>query len=637
MIIKEQKKPKVCILAGGFGTRMSHIFSDTPKPLIPVSGTPILEHIINECAKFGLMEILLVLHFGEEKIRQYFGNGEKFGVEITYYTEKVPLGTGGALLSVKGLMASQFLVLYADVYCDVNLSKFMDFHDQSNGSVSILVHPNSHPHDSDLVVLDTNNRVIEISAHPHRDPQSMSNLVNAAMYVVERDILFNFDIKRSKFDIAQHLFPELLKMGAHIVGYQTVEYLKDMGTPDRLLSVESDIENQVCFARSDDVKRKAVFLDRDGTINKTSGYISSPDDLELLDDAATAVGFLNKSPYLAVCITNQPVISRGECSIDGMQKIHSKLDYLLGKGGAYLDKLYFCPHHPDSGFKGEIEHLKVVCDCRKPNPGLFHLAGKELNISLTDSWIIGDRTADIASAKNFGGFSALVLSGDAGQDYKYQSRPNIVALNIYAAVDFILNYSNRFNEFITSFTSQLGSKKYIFIGGCAGSGKSTLASLLKSVLAQQSRVSHIVELDQFLLDDRKENIPFLERYDLTRIKSVLRDFDISSVKQYCDFGFDHVANKIINYGESTVSQGDIVIVEGTIALQIIDLVDAPSTSIFVDANKEGRHKRFLQKYQMRDMSVAEINELWCIREKNEDSVLQQFVEGVDFVFNNKEN
>ena len=151
------------------------------------------------------------------------------------------------------------------------------------------------------------------------------------------------------------------------------------------------------------------------------------------------------------------------------------------------------------------------------------------------------------------------------------------------------------------------------------------------------KVAHIVELDQFLLDDRKENIPFLGRYDLTRIKSVLRDFDISSVKQYCDFGFDHVANKIINYGESSVSQGDIVIVEGTIALQIIDLVDAPSTSIFVDANKEGRHKRFLQKYQMRDMSASEINELWYIREKNEDSVLQQFFEGVDFVFNNKGN
>ena len=637
MIIEEQKNPKVCILAGGFGTRMSHIFPDTPKPLIPVSGTPILEHIINECAKFGLTEILLVLHFGEEKIRQYFGNGEKFGVEITYYTEKVPLGTGGALLSVKGLMAPQFLVLYADVYCDVNLSKFMNFHDQSNGSVSILVHPNSHPYDSDLVVLDTNNRVIEISAHPHRAPQSMSNLVNAAMYVFERDDLFNVDIKRSKFDIAQHLFPELLEMGAHIVGYQTVEYLKDMGTPDRLLSVESDIANEVCFARSDDVKRKAIFIDRDGTINKTYGYISSPDDLELLDDAATAVGLLNKSPYLAVCITNQPVISRGECSFDGMRKIHSKLDYLLGKGGAYLDKLYFCPHHPDSGFKGEIEHLKVVCDCRKPNLGLFHLAEKKLNLSLTDSWIIGDRTADIASAKNFGGFSALVLSGDAGRDYKYQSRPNLVALNIYAAVDFILNYSNRFNEFITNLTSQIGSKKYIFIGGCASSGKSTLASLLKSMLAQQSRVAHIVELDQFLLDDRKENIPFLERYDLTGIKSVLRDFDMSSVKTYCDFGFDHVANKIINYGESTVSQGDIVIVEGTIASQIIDLVDAPSTSIFVDANKEVRNKRFSQKYQMRNMSVSEINELWCIREKNEDSVLKQFVEGVDFVFNNKEN
>jgi len=302
-----------------------------------------------------------------------------------------------------------------------------------------------------------------------------------------------------------------------------------------------------------------------------------------------------------------------------------------------LDKLYFCPHHPDRGFKDEIEYLKVPCDCRKPNPGLFYLAGKELNISLTDSWIIGDRTADIASAENFGGFSALVLSGDAGRDYKYQSRPDLVALNIYAAVDFIINYSDRFYEFIENLTSQIDSKKYIFIGGSARSGKSTLASLLKKMLAKQSRVAHIIELDQFLLNDSKENFPFLEGYDLTQIKSVLCDFEISSVNTYCDFGFDHVANKIINYGESIVSQGDIVIVEGTIALEIIDLVDAPSTSIFVDANKEVRHNRFVQKYQMRDMSVSEINELWCIRQKNEDTVLQQFVKGVDFVFNNNEN
>ena len=628
------KNPEVVILSGGFGTRMSHIFPDTPKPLIPVSGTPILEHIINECAKYGLTKILLVLHFGEDKIRQYFGSGKKFGVEITYYTEKEPLGTGGALLSVKSLLAPKFLVLYADVYCEVNLANFMDFHKKSNSSVSILVHPNSHPHDSDLVVLDDNNRVIEISAHPHKDPQSMSNLVNAAMYVFNQDILFDVNIKHSKFDIAQDLFPALLKINAHIVGYQTVEYLKDMGTPDRLLSVELDIANEVCSSRSDNVKRKAVFLDRDGTLNKPYGYISSPDDLELLDGAADAVSLLNKSPFLGICVTNQPVISRGECSFAEMQAIHSKLDYLLGKGGAYLDRLYYCPHHPDKGFKGEVEDLKIDCDCRKPKPGLFHLAKKHLNISLTDSWIIGDRTADLASAKNFGGFSALVLSGDAGQDFKYQSRPNISTLDIYTAVEFILNCSHRFNEFIKNFTSQIGSNKYIFIGGCSRSGKSTLASLLKTILAQESRVAHIVELDQFLLDERNENTPILAKYDMPRIKSVFYDFNDPSFEAYCDFGYDQKSNKIINYGESRVSQEDIVIVEGTIASKVIDFVDASSISIFVESNKEERYERFMQKYKMRGMPALEINQLWCIREKNEDSVLQQFVEGVDFVFNN---
>jgi len=631
------KNAEVVILAGGFGTRMSHLFPDIPKPLIPVRNTPILEHIINECVKYGFKRILLVLHFGEDKIKQHFGNGEKFGVKIAYFTEKEPLGTGGALLSVQTLVADQFLVMYADVYCDVNLQKFVGFHSQHMGSISILVHPNSHPQDSDLIILDNDNRVIEISAHPHKNPESISNLVNAAMYVIERDVLSNLNFKSHKLDIAQNIFPELLKMGAHIYGYQTVEYIKDMGTPDRLLSVESDIQNKVCSARSEDVNRKAVFLDRDGTINKTAGFINSPNDIELLDNVTTAIALLNKSIYLAICVTNQPVIARGECSFDGMQKIHSKLDYLLGAGGAYLDRLYFCPHHPHSGFKDEVKHLKVVCNCRKPKPGLFHLAQKEHNISLTDSWIVGDRTADIASANNFGGYSALVLSGDAGQDYKYKSRPNIVTLNLYDAVKFISDHFDRFNKFITNLSSHIGSKKYILIGGCSRSGKSTLASLLKTMLSHQSRVSHIVELYQFLFDKRNENTPFSERYDLKQIKSTLSKFAISSAKIYHDIGFDHISNKTINYGESSLSHDDIVIVEGTILPQIIDSIDAPYISIFVDAHKGDRYKRFMQKYQMRDMSKKEIDRLWSEREKNEDASIINSIEKADFVFNNKES
>ncbi len=173
------------------------------------------------------------------------------------------------------------------------------------------------------------------------------------MYLINKTALEGFVSNQKKFDIAQDMFPRLISTGRAIYGYRTVEYLKDMGTPERLRAVENDISMGVCEARSDRVERRAIFLDRDGTLNVERGYIAASDKIELIAESAEAVKIVNKSKYLAVCVTNQPVIARGECGYHGLDEIHGRLDELLGLNGAYLDGLYFCPHHPDMGYEVE--------------------------------------------------------------------------------------------------------------------------------------------------------------------------------------------------------------------------------------------------------------------------------------------
>ena len=163
-----------------------------------------------------------------------------------------------------------------------------------------------------------------------------------------------------------------------------------MGTPDRYRAVERDILSGLVERKCLSRRQRAVFLDRDGTLNKYVGFLRDIDDLELLPGAAEAVRMINDSGYLAIVATNQPVIARGEVTVAQLEEIHMKLETLLGREGAYVDAIYYCPHHPDSGFAGEIKELKMDCDCRKPKPGMLLAAARRFNIDLSESWMVGD-------------------------------------------------------------------------------------------------------------------------------------------------------------------------------------------------------------------------------------------------------
>ncbi len=427
----------VAILAGGMGSRLKSRTGNLPKPMALLAGKPILEHQIELCKKYGFTNIALLVHYEHELISKYFKDGSNWGVVISYIIEKEPRGTAGALFDSLDFLTDYFLVLYGDTFLDVNLDSIIDFHNDKKSDITLMVHPNDHPNDSDLVEIDDNFRVLAIHPYPHPENTYLPNLVNAALYVIKKNILKNVVPKKGKFDLAKNTFPSLINIGSNIFGYISQEYIKDIGTPERLDKVERDIGYGIPEKLSSRNLRTAIFLDRDGTINKEVNHLSRPDQLKLISGAGQAIRKINRSGLLTIVVTNQPVIARGDITWEGLKKIHAKLDYDLGQNNAYIDKTYICPHHPDKGFSGEIIEYKVKCNCRKPETGLIDRAVQELQIDRKKSWFIGDSTSDILAGKNAGLNTILVKTGHGGKDSKYSVKPDFILPSLLEAVDWI--------------------------------------------------------------------------------------------------------------------------------------------------------------------------------------------------------
>ena len=179
-------------------------------------------------------------------------------------------------------------------------------------------------------------------------------------------------------------------------------------------------------------------MDRDGTINEYVPFLSQKENFKLIPGVSEAIRKINSSEYLCIVVTNQPIIARGECTLDSLSEIHKHMETLLGNEGAYIDGLYYCPHHPDKGFEGEVPELKIKCDCRKPNTGMIKKASIDYNIDLNESIMIGDSTLDIKMAENAGIKSVLVNTGQKGLDGKYEINPDIIAEDLLDAINKIL-------------------------------------------------------------------------------------------------------------------------------------------------------------------------------------------------------
>ena len=465
---------KTIIMAGGRGTRISERFPDIPKPLIPIDGVPVLEREICSLRDQGFTDLILTISHMGDKIRDHFGDGSRLGVRITYFNEETPLGNAGALFLLRGQLTEDFLLLNADAVFDVDFNRMVKFHKAHGGLVTLFTHPNSHPYDSGLILADDAFRVERWLTKEDPRPEFYRNRVNAGLHVISPKVLdmaaagegpfggapgagtggaagagtggaagagsgVKIDVSRIgqagddgkiyKVDLDRRLLKPLAGSG-QMYCYDSPEYVKDMGTPERYDAVCRDFLAGTVQAKNLKEPQKAVFLDRDGTINKYVGFLRKIDQFELLPGVADAIRKINASGYLCIVVTNQPVIARGEVTVPELEEIHRKMETLLGLEGAYLDGLYYCPHHPHKGYAGEVPELKIECSCRKPKPGMLLKAAEDFNIDLGKSWMVGDGENDILAGRNAGCRTALICGveetgadkmPDFGQDMTVRS------------------------------------------------------------------------------------------------------------------------------------------------------------------------------------------------------------------------
>jgi D,D-heptose 1,7-bisphosphate phosphatase len=590
-----------------------------------LQGRPVLEHLVALCREHGFERIALLVHFEHEAISAHFEDGARWGVQLTYCVEKDARGTAGALCDALPVLDDRFLVLYGDTYADVDLRALWEAHTGSAGAAGTLfLHPNDHPADSDLVEIDGASNVVAIHPYPRDGARRFANLVNAALYVFERAPLAGLIPPTDKWDIARHMIPAMLDAAMPLRGYVSPEYIKDMGTPDRLDMVDRDIRAGLPARLSSRHPRSAVFLDRDGTINVEVGHLKSAEQLMLIPGAGEAIRALNRAGLLAVAVTNQPVLARGDADWQGMAEIHATLDDLLGETHAYLDRLYLCPHHPDGGFVGEVAALKTACTCRKPRSGMIDQAVSDLEIDRRTSWMIGDSTRDMLAGRRAGVRTIAVRTGHGGCDGQYACAPDYIAADLAGAVAWILHGHPALTRQLLSIAADAAAARLILVGGLARSGKTSTARALAEILSGTGRPAHIIAMDRWLKPaaDRREGAGVLNRYDMAAFTAAILPVLEGASRVDLKLPAPDGAAARSGPGETlSIGPDDLVLVEGVPALLLPELVRRAAVRIFVECDEGTRTRRLQREYEARGVAPDAIARKLEMRAEDEGATV----------------
>ena len=626
---------EVAILAGDFGTRQGETTGRLPHPLMPLLGTPLLAYQIDLCRRHGFTRVLLLTPSDPEVIQAHFGDGARFGVRLGYQVAETPRGTAGALRDALPQLDDTFLVMHGDTYIDVDLRQMWSAHAARPVDATLFVHPTDHPQDSDLVELDTVGLVTALRPYPRQQAVDARNLVNAGLYVLTRTHLDAMIPASGRVDLARDTFPHMLEHKARLWGYRSAEYIQDVGTPERLDRAAVDIESGLTDRLSGRTPRAAVFLDRDGTINREVNYLTRPEQLELIGDAAEAIRRLNRAGCLAVVVTNQSVVARGDLTLDGLERVHGRLEYLLGVGGAYLDRIYACPHHPDLGFAGEVAEFRVTCDCRKPATGSIDAACRDLGIGRGESWLIGDTTSDIETGRRAGLRTVLVRTGHAGQDGRFPFDPNYVVTNLAAAVSWILSGHPAMMSRMTPVAATVDGARLVLVGGLAQAGKSSAAQVLKETTSTRGRTAHVLPLDSWLKPTTAQAAAsgVTARYDVAGMLAAVLPLVGSSARVTLDWPVYDRAHRAMYARQRLLSidPDDLLIVEGVPALLVDELVRPADIRLYVEVPESDRLSRLHADYRWHGTSDAAVESLLLSRAADETAPVEAAKTRADFI------
>lgn len=610
----------VVILAGGKGSRLGKLAADVPKPMVPVMGRPLLEWQFELARSHGAPSVTVFAGYKAEVIVDRYDGVVWDGMEIRVVVESAPLGTAGAVLAEYENLPDEFFVLYGDTMTNIDLSRMLTHHQRMGPDATLYVHPNDHPQDSDLIECDSAGWIRAVHGYPHPDGVWNRNLVNAALYVFRRNALAPWAGKDVRCDFAKDLIPQMLATGARVSAYRGYDYIKDMGTPERLTRVEEDIRREMLTMKRSSRPRAAIFLDRDGTMIEERNHLADPMGASIFEGVPAAVRRLNRASAPVIVVTNQPVVARGEATPETVEAIHGRIDSLLGEQGAFVDEWLYCPHHPDRGFPGEVEELKRECDCRKPKIGMIEEAARIAPVLVEESWLVGDTSTDILAARTAGLRSVLVRTGYAGCDGKHAVRPDYVLPDLPLAVDFILDSYPRLRALADAQAAKHGLSRLIVIAGPAHSGKSTFASALVEAYRRRGLKCVSLCLDGFILPEEERGAGFESRHDLTAVEKLLT--------QIAERSADHLQFEVPIYDRRSrrqfpeperidLTSETVVVVEGVSAARVSGIAKLAHTFLWISCDEETRRQRFVSDYQWRGASMDEIETLWEARRLDE--------------------
>ena len=384
--MREQKVKQAVILAGGFGTRLQPYTDNNPKPMYPINGKPFIGYLIEQIKQFGIENILILLGYMPEKIMEYLGNGNKFGVSISYDITPVEFNTGDRIFNSKDKLEDNFLLMYCDNYCPINYLKLVEDFKHNDALVQVSVYENQDNYTKSNMMIEDNGKV---DIYDKKRTTIGLQGVDIGYAIIKKEILEMVTCKNQNFEGAAYSYAvDQNQMFATV-------------TKHRYYSVGSWERIELTKKFFDD--RTTVFIDRDGTVNERppkACYVEKKEQFIWLDGAKEAIKLLNQNGYRVIMVTNQPGIARGNLSLEMLNVIHEKMESDLAQVDAHIDKIYYCPHNWDEG-----------CECRKPKPGMLYQAQKEYCLNLTKCILIGDDERDI-EAGMMAGCTTYMGTGD---------------------------------------------------------------------------------------------------------------------------------------------------------------------------------------------------------------------------------
>jgi histidinol-phosphate phosphatase family protein len=622
---------KAIIIAGGKGTRMGSLTEEIPKPLLAPAGKTVLEYQLDLLKDQGVREVVIAIGHLGNKIQEHIGNGDRFGLTIRYLEESIPMGTAGCLAPLRNSIHETILVLYGDIILHMDFHRLLTFHKKKKATATLVVHPNDHPFDSDLVECDPTGKVTHFFSKPHPPGSYLRNLVNAAVYVFEPAV-FNHINPEKKQDFGKDIFPDLITRES-VFAYNTTEYIKDMGTPERMDAVARDIRSGKVERKSYSHPQKAIFLDRDGVLNEDTEFIKTPDELIIYPFTAEAVKKINGSDFASIVITNQSAVARNLCTESELRIIHNKLEWELGKEGAKLDAIYYCPHHPDRGFPEENAFYKMDCTCRKPKPGMIFQASEDFRISPENSFMIGDTDRDREAAKRAGVVFAGVRTGKACADL--QTEPDYLFENLLEAAQFIVDEPLKTHfDHLLKLSEQCGKihKPFIvLVGGQSRSGKSTFTSYLKQQFKKYGQSVLSIRADDWIMpaSDRTGKETVLERFRMRKFeKDMFSFFNHEAVSLY---KYDSKTRRLSEEVIYSYNEQDVVILEGVPLLCSEPLRKLADVAVFTEIGEEERKKRFSDFYRWKGLTDLETEMLYAERLADEFDLITRSAGKADLI------